>query len=429
MKIAGPSLFQTLCGSKRMANPSFHNKYLMSLILAFVTVTHSSCSFVAFTSDALINRVSLDPPYNLENPTAHQFHQSLFVADLHADTLLWERDLLNRHERGHLDVSRMIEGNIALQAFTVFTKIPLPYSRLFSTPWLETYYSQHAPDVGTLLAMAQLGDDRKRGNLKDRALYYGERLQEWADKSNGKLTLIKTAQDLRDYVTRRKNNHFLTAGFLGLEGAHALEGDVNNVQEFFDTGYRMIALVHFFDNEFGGSSTGDEKGGLKKPKGEELIKRLGKQKLILDLAHASPQTIDDVMDLYDSQPSYPLPGIVVSHIGIQETCDRGERNLHTRHIENIAQHGGLIGIGLWKGAVCGNDVEKTVDAIEYVAKLLGNVDALAVGSDFDGAVKTHFDATGMPLLTQALQSRGFTDQEIRQIMGENIRDFLLTYLP
>ena len=132
-----------------MANPSFHNKYLMSLILAFVTVTHSSCSFVAFTSDALINRVSLDPPYNLENPTAHQFHQSLFVADLHADTLLWDRDLLNRHERGHLDVSRMIDGNIALQAFTVFTKIPLPYSRLFSTPWLETYYSQHAPDVGT----------------------------------------------------------------------------------------------------------------------------------------------------------------------------------------------------------------------------------------------------------------------------------------
>jgi microsomal dipeptidase-like Zn-dependent dipeptidase len=79
--------------------------------------------------------------------------------------------------------------------------------------------------------------------------------------------------------------------------------------------------------------------------------------------------------------------------------------------------------------VCGNDVEKTVDAIEYVTQLLGNVDSLAVGSDFDGAVQTHFDATGMPLLTQALQSRGFTTQEIRQIMGENLRDFLLNHLP
>jgi len=79
--------------------------------------------------------------------------------------------------------------------------------------------------------------------------------------------------------------------------------------------------------------------------------------------------------------------------------------------------------------VCGKNVEKTVDAIEYVAQLLGNADSIAVGSDFDGAVKTHFDASGIPLLTQALKSRGFTDQDIRRIMGENLRDFLLTHLP
>ena len=412
-----------------MGKNSLQRKIVLRLVFALVTVTQTSCSLISSSSDALINNVSLDPPYHIENPTTHQFHQSLFVADLHADTLLWERDLLKRHERGHLDVSRMIDGNIALQAFTVFTKIPLPYNRWLSTPWLEPYYSQNAPDVATILAMAQLGDERKRGTLKERALYYGERLQEWAEQSDGKLTVIKSSQDLRDYMTRRKNTPFITAGFLGLEGAHALEGDVNNIQEFYDTGFRMIALVHFFDNEFGGSSTGDFKRGLNKPKGEELIKRLGEKKLILDLAHASHQTIDDVMDIYDSQPSYPLPGIVVSHIGIHETCQRGERNLQNRHIKRIALHGGLIGIGLWKGATCGEDVGKTVDAIEAVKKLLSNVDSIALGSDFDGAVKTHFDASGMPLLTQALRSRGFTDQEVRQIMGENLRDFLLVHLP
>ena len=416
-----------------MINPALeYNLRLPRLILvalALITLLNSSCSFIASSSDALINRISLDPPYHLDNPTGHQFHQSLFVADLHADTLLWERNLFERYERGHLDVPRTIEGNIALQAFTVFTKIPWPYVRLFSTPWLETYYSQHAADVGTILAMAQLGDERKRGSLKERALYYGERFQEWADESEGKLTFIKSSQDLRDYLTRRKKTSFFTAGFLGLEGAHALEGDVKNLQEFYDTGFRMIAVVHFFDNEFGGSSTGDQKWGLQKPKGEELIKELGYRKMILDLAHASHKTIDDIMGLYDSKPSYPLPGIVVSHIGIQETCERGERNLTNRHIKRIAQHGGLIGIGLWKSATCGEDVEKTVDAIEAVKKLLGNVDSIAVGSDFDGAVKTHFDASGMPLLTQALISRSFTDQEVRQIMGENLRDFLLTNLP
>ena len=227
------------------------NPGIIWLTLTFFALMNSSCSLISSSSDALINQVSLDPPYNFENPTAHQFHQSLFVADLHADTLLWGRNLLERHERGHLDVPRMIEGNIALQAFTVFTKIPLPYHRWFSTPWRETFYSQHGPDVATILAMAQLGDERKRGSLKERALYYGQRFQEWADKSDGQLTFIKSSQDLRDYITRRKTTPFITAGYLGLEGAHALEGDVNNLQEFYDTGFRMIALVHFFDNEFG----------------------------------------------------------------------------------------------------------------------------------------------------------------------------------
>ena len=115
--------------------------------------------------------------------------------------------------------------------------------------------------------------------------------------------------------------------------------------------------------------------------------------------------------------------------GFMKPVSAGNGTFITRHIKRIAQHGGLIGIGLWKGATCGDDVGKTVDAIESVKKLLGNVDSISVGSDFDGAVKTHFDASGMPLLTQALQSRDFTDQEIRQIMGENLRNFLLAHLP
>ena len=95
---------------------------LMWFILAFLLVTQNSCSLISSTSDALINQVSLAPPYHIENPTAHQFHQSLFVADLHADTLLWDRDLLERYERGHLDVPRMIEGNIALSSLYGFFK-------------------------------------------------------------------------------------------------------------------------------------------------------------------------------------------------------------------------------------------------------------------------------------------------------------------
>jgi membrane dipeptidase len=106
--------------------------------------------------------------------------------------------------------------------------------------------------------------------------------------------------------------------------------------------------------------------------------------------------------------------------------------LHTRHIERIVEHKGLIGIGLYADAVCGEGVEKNVDAIEKVINILGRargVRHVALGSDFDGGVTTHFDASGMVLVTQDLLFRGFTEQEIRKIMGENVRDFLLDHLP
>ena len=384
--------------------------------------------------DRLLNGISLDPPYDVQVSTpALRLHQNLFIADLHADSLLWKENILKRHETGSVDIPRLIEGNIALQAFTVFTKIPLPYFRLFSKPWLEMYFTEPAPDVATLLAIWQLGDDRKRGNLKDRALYYAEVLTKAADNSNRQLTLIKTKLDLQNYIARRVSTPQITAGFLGLEGAHALEDDVNNVQEFFDKGYRMIGLVHWFDNAFAGSSAGLESvAGHLKPKGVELIKELGRKKIILDLSHASIQTIDDVLDLYDNPPFSPLPALIVSHTGVKGTCDRDGRNLHSRHIERIAQHHGLIGIGLYSSAVCGKGVEKSIDAIEHVVNVLGRtqgVESVALGSDFDGGVTTHFDASGMALVTQALKFRGFSDQEIRRVMGENVRDFLLNHLP
>lgn len=95
---------------------------LRLLILAFVTIAQTSCSFISSSSDTLINNVSLAPPYALENPTTNQFHQILFVADLHAVTLSWERDLLDRRQRGHLDVPRMTDGNIALHSCSQFLR-------------------------------------------------------------------------------------------------------------------------------------------------------------------------------------------------------------------------------------------------------------------------------------------------------------------
>lgn len=142
--------------------------------------------------------------------------------------------------------------------------------------------------------------------------------------------------------------------------------------------------------------------------------------MIIDLAHASPQTIDDVLQI-TNRP------VLVSHTGVQGTCE-GMRNLSDRQLQQIAETGGVIGIGFWKTAVCGDDVGAIVKAIRYVSDRVG-VEHVALGSDFDGAVRVPFDVSQLVQITEGLQQEGFTEPEIRKIMGLNVVHLLQQYLP
>jgi microsomal dipeptidase-like Zn-dependent dipeptidase len=181
----------------------------------------------------------------------------------------------------------------------------------------------------------------------------------------------------------------------------------------------MMAPTHFFDNEMGGSAHGIEKGGLT-AKGREMIRRMEERRMIVDLAHASARTIDDVLALA-TKP------VVVSHTGVRGTCDNA-RNLDDGQLRRIAQTGGIIGIGYWDTAVCGTDAGAIARAIRHTANVVG-VEHVALGSDFDGAVSTPFDTTGLVQLTDALLAQGFTDDEVEKIMGGNVVRLLLENLP
>jgi microsomal dipeptidase-like Zn-dependent dipeptidase len=119
--------------------------------------------------------------------------------------------------------------------------------------------------------------------------------------------------------------------------------------------------------------------------------------------------------------------VVVSHTGVKGTCDNA-RNLSDEQLKGIAKTGGLIGIGYWETAVCGRDAKAIARAIRYTANVAG-VDHVALGSDFDGAVAEPFDTTGLALITEALIGEGFTDDEIKLIMGGNAIRVLLVSLP
>jgi microsomal dipeptidase-like Zn-dependent dipeptidase len=360
-------------------------------------------------ADSKLNPVLNPPPY-LASERAEALHRQLTIVDLHADSLLWQRDLLERNERGHVDIPRLIEGNVALQAFTIVTKTPRG---------LNIESNDDKSDNITLLAVAQLWPRSTWRSLKERTLYQAFRLRDAAERSGGNFVLIKTKGDLTAYLKRRAANPRLAAGFLGVEGAHALEGNLDNIDVFFEQGIRMMAPTHFFDNDIGGSAHGLLKGGLS-AKGKEMVKRMQAKSMIVDLAHASSQVISDVLEI-STRP------VVVSHTGVKGTCNNA-RNLSDEQLKGIAKTGGVIGIGYWETAVCGRDAKAIARAIRYTANVAG-VDHVALGSDFDGAVAEPFDTTGLAQITDALIGEGFTDDEIKLIMGGNAIRVLLVSLP
>jgi len=348
-------------------------------------------------------------PYSA-SARATELHSRLLVADLHADSLLWDRDLLERGTRGHVDVPRLIEGNVALQAFTIVSKTPRNQN-------IES--NDDSTDNITALAIAQRWPPSTWSSLTARAIYQAGRLRGAAERSGGKLTIIQSSADLGSYLERRKSEPQITAGFLGIEGAHALDGNLSNIDVLFDAGFRMMAPTHFFDNDIGGSAHGVNKGGLTE-KGREMIRRMEEKRMIVDLAHASEKTFEDAV-MMATRP------VVVSHTGVRGTCDNA-RNLSDDQIRAVAKTGGVIGIGYWDTATCGRDAKAIAKAIRYAVDIAG-VDHIGLGSDFDGAVTVPFDTSGLVEITDALIAEGFSDSDIEKIMGGNIIRLLKEILP
>jgi microsomal dipeptidase-like Zn-dependent dipeptidase len=334
-------------------------------------------------------------------PRALALQKTLDVADMHADSLLWKRDLLTRSDRGQVDLPRLQAGHYALQVFSSVTKTPKHQN-----------YDANSGDTDniTQLVIADLQPMRTWNSLLQRSLYHAEKLKRFAERSNGQLRLITSPPDLQKLVADRSTGSNVVGAMLSIEGLQDLEGKIDNLDKLYAAGFRMAGLAHFFDNDVAGSMHGVKKGGLT-PLGRAAVARMEKLGMVVDVAHSSHQTVAEVIALA-RRP------IVSSHGGVQATC-RVNRNLTDDEIRGIAKTGGVIGIGYWDAAICSNKPEDAAKAIAYVRDLVG-IDHVGLGSDFDGAVTTGFDASQVAAITQALIDRGFSDDDIRKVMGGNV---------
>jgi membrane dipeptidase len=355
------------------------------------------------------NKVLIKPPYSASERVLN-LHKQLTIADLHADSLLWGRDLLERSTYGHVDIPRLADGNVALQVFSLPTKSP---------HGLNIESNEDKNDDIFWLAIVDRWPPATWSSLTARALYQARRLHQFAGGSRGGFVVIESSADLSSYLERRRSNGRITAGLLSIEGAHALDGKLENLDVLCRAGYRMMSPSHFFDNDIGGSAAGVHKTGLTE-KGREWVRQMEVRRMIIDLAYASPKTIEDVLAI----ATRPL---VVSHAGVKGTCDNN-RNLSDDQIRAVAAKGGLIGIGYWDTATCGTDARAIVKAMRYVSDRVG-AEHVALGSDFDGAITAPFDTTGVVEITDAMLKAGYSEREIRMIMGDNAIAFLMANLP
>lgn len=384
-------------------------KFVVGLVVLLVAAVVVFFTIVPVVVDSRMNTV-VSTTIPAVSPQASALHRTLFVADLHADELLWGRDLLLRVDRGHVDLPRLQEAKVALQVFSAVTKTPR-----------DMNYDRNAGETDNiaLLALAQRWPGETRASLRARATYQAEKLQDAILRAGGAITLITSRDTLLAFAQRRGGDPRQVGALLAIEGLHALDGTLENVDVLFAHGYRMMGLTHFFDNEVAGSAHGVTHGGLT-ALGRQVVSRMEQLGIIVDLAHASTQTVQEVLAMA-TRP------VVVSHTGVAAVCP-GPRNLTDEQLRAIAANGGLIGIGYWDGAVCKPTVGNIVKAITHAVRVMG-VQHVGLGSDFDGATETPWDTRGVIVITHALLEAGMSADDVSRVMGGNTLDFLLRTLP
>ncbi|MDN3205799.1 dipeptidase [Algoriphagus sediminis] len=356
------------------------------------------------------NPVKDTGPYLVSEEAQKLYDDLDFIADLHCDALLWGRDITEKGTRGHVDFPRMREANASLQMFTIVTKTPTAQNMVHNTA--------DAYDNITSLMIAKGESPSNWFSLMNRALSQSEDLKDFIDQEEEEAFLVKSRDDLQKLIEAKKSNPAVIGAMLGIEGGHALEGEIENLKKVYDAGVRMMGLTHFFDNELGGSAHGESLEGLTEF-GRQVVGEMNKLGMFIDLAHCSPAMVDDVLDM-TTQP------VIVSHTGVRAVLD-SQRNLSDDQIRKIASKGGIIGIAFFDQAVGVPELPNIIASMKHVRDLVG-IEHVALGSDFDGSVAVPFDITGFPLIVEALIEEGFSEAEIRAIMGENVKNFFLRNL-
>jgi membrane dipeptidase len=360
---------------------------------------------------------------------AHQLHFSSIVLDTHDDTtqrfFSKTYDLGKRNPDGHVDIPRMREGGM---------------NAIFFSIWID----------GHILGPPAV----------EKALDQIDAVHENVLRYSNDLVFCRTAAEVH-----RAHDQGKIAVLMGVEGGHMIGNDIRIVRVFGDLGVRYMTLAHFYNDEWADSSTDKPAHNGLTDFGKDIVREMNRQGIMVDISHVSDKTFYDALEVSKS----PL---IASHSSCRALCNH-VRNMSDQMIKDLAAKGGVIQINYEKsfldqaykdafdnataggGVVamlsqvekdCGDDAEcvnrgeiafernltqegklphvsweRIIDHIDYAVKLVGP-DHVGLGSDFDGANMPDGmeDCSHLPQITEALIRKGYSDDDIRKILGGNL---------
>jgi len=357
---------------------------------------------------------------------ARQLHYSSIVIDAHDDTT--QRffdagfDLGSRNALGSIDIPRMKEGGLGAIFFSI---------------WIPSKIT---------------GQEAVK-----RALSQIDAVHEQVRKHSSDLMLVTTAEGIREAHKQGR-----IAALIGVEGGHMIASDLGVLRRYAALGARYMTLTHSGNAEWADSSTAKpEHNGLSEF-GKDVVREMNRLGMIVDVSHVSDKTFADVLDVSRAP-------VFASHSDCRAICD-APRNMTDDMIRALAAKGGVIQINYhvgflsqefrnaekahpeWDKAIaleiqrrCGDregcqliegdrvtreyvlrgelprvEWTKIIEQIEHAVKIAG-IEHVGLGSDFDGANMPFGmeDATKLPQITNALLERGYSEGDVRKILGEN----------
>jgi membrane dipeptidase len=384
-----------------------------ALVLAFASISFLLVAGLALSSVSVSEK-------------ARKLHFSSIVVDTHDDTtqrfLDGKFDLGERTNTGSIDIPRMKEGGL---------------SAIFFSIWIPSKVT---------------GPEAVR-----RALQQIDAVREQIRKHPNDLVLATTAAEIRE--AKKKGQ---IAALMGVEGGHMINSDLAVLRKFAGLGVRYMTLTHSGNDEWADSSTDKAVHNGLTDFGKDVVREMNRLGVMVDISHVSDKTFADALAISKAP-------MIASHSSCRAICD-APRNMTDEMMKALAAKGGVVQINYHVGFLsqefrdaekndpkinadigqevtkrCGDNeacqllegdkltreaveqgklprvgYEKIIEHIDHAVKVAG-ADHVGLGSDFDGANMPYGmeDATKLPLITDALLKEGYSESDVRKILGEN----------